>query len=154
MANTQHILKAIADLESQEISNVKATTKKHNIKRKTLENHQKSRLTSIEESISIYYQYLTNSQERALIQLINKLTNYRMSLTTIIIKNLIKEIREYTIEKNQIVSFVYRYKNKLKSLYLKSINNKYIKSKFIFIYKLFYKLVKFFFYITLLIILS
>ena len=59
-----------------------------------------------------------------------------------IIKNLIEEIRGYTIEKNQIVSFVYRHKNKLKSLYLKSINNKYTKSKYIPIYKLFYKLIK------------
>ena len=68
-----------------------------------------------------------------------------MSLTTIIIKNLIEEIREYTIEKNQIVSFVYKYKNKLKSLYLKNINNKYTKGEFSPIYKLFYKLVKFLF---------
>ena len=68
-----------------------------------------------------------------------------MPLTTIIIKNLIEEIREYTIEKNLIVSFVYRYKNKLKRLYLKSINNKYTKDKYIPIYKLFYKLIKYLF---------
>ena len=154
MGNTQRILEAITDLESQEVLNVKATAKRHNIKRKTLENHQKSRLISIEESISIYYQCLTNSQERALIQLINKLTNYRMSLTTTIIKNLTEEIRGYTIEKNQAVSFVYRHKNKLKSLYLKSINNKYTKGEFVPAYKLFYELVKSLFCIALIVILS
>ena len=39
MGNTQRILEAIADLESQEVPNVKATAEKHNVKRKTLENH-------------------------------------------------------------------------------------------------------------------
>ena len=145
MHNTQCILEAIADLESQEVSNVKATAEKHNIKRKTLENHWKSRLISIEKSISIHHQCLTNSQERALIQLINKLTDRRMPLTTVIIKNLTEEIREYTVGKNSIVSFVHRHKNKLKSLYLKSINNEYTKSEFAPVYKLFYKLVKSFF---------
>ena len=39
MCNTQRILKAIADLESQEVPNVKATAEKHFVTRKTLENH-------------------------------------------------------------------------------------------------------------------
>ena len=54
MANTQRILGVITDLESQEVPNVKATAEKHNIKRKTLENHWKSRSTLMEESISIH----------------------------------------------------------------------------------------------------
>ena len=40
------------------------------------------------------------------------------------------------------MSFVYRHKNKLKSLYLKIINNKYTKGEYIPTYKLFYELVK------------
>ena len=41
--------------------------------------------------------------------------------------------------------FVYRHKDKLKSLYLKSINNKRAKGIFAPAYKLFYKLVECFF---------
>ena len=52
------------------------------------------------------------------------------------------------------MSFVYRHKNKLKSLYLKSIDNKYTKGEFAPTYELFYELVEFFFYNTLLVILS
>ena len=142
MRNIHCIPEAIADLESQEVPNVKATTKKYDVTRKTLENQQKGKLILIEEFISTYCQCLTNPQERALIELINKLTDQRMPLTTAIIKNLTEEIRGCTIGKNWTASFVYRHKNKLKSLYLKSINNKHTKGEFPPVYKLFYELVK------------
>ena len=100
MRNTQLILDAIADLESQEVPNVKATAEKHNVARKTLENHWKGRSTTMEECISIHRQCLTNSQERALVQLINRLTDHRMPPTTVIVKNLAEEIRGCAIEKN------------------------------------------------------
>lgn len=67
-------------------------------------------------------------------------------------KNLIKEIKEYTIKKNQTVLFVNRYKYELKSLYLKNLNNKRIKGEYPTIYKYFYKLVKSNFCITFIII--
>ena len=54
----------------------------------------------IEEFISTYRQCLTNPQERALIELINKLTDQRMPLTTVIVKNLTEEIRGYAVGKN------------------------------------------------------
>ena len=68
-----------------------------------------------------------------------------MPPTTAIIKNLAEEIRGYTVGKNWIASFVHRHKNKLKSLYLKSIDNKCTKGEFAPTYKLFYELVKSFF---------
>ena len=42
----------------------------------------------------------TDSQEKALVALINDLTSRRISPTTAIVKNLAKEIRGYLIKKN------------------------------------------------------
>ena len=100
MRNIDRIPEAIADLESQEVPNVKATAEKYDVTRKTLENQWKGKSISMEECISIYRQCLTNSQERALVELIIHLTNLRMPLTTAIIKNLAEEIRGSQVRKN------------------------------------------------------
>ena len=68
-----------------------------------------------------------------------------MPPTTTIIRNLAEEIRGYTVGKNWTASFVYRHKDELKSLYLKSIDNKRIKGEYPPAYKLFYELVECFF---------
>ena len=65
-----------------------------------------------------------------------------MPLTTAIVKNLAEEIRGYTVGKNWTASFVNRYKHELKSLYLKSIDNKRVKGEYPAAYKYFYELVK------------
>ena len=54
----------------------------------------------MKEVVSMYRQCLTNLQERALVQLINKLTNYRIPPIIVIVKNLVEKIREYVVEKN------------------------------------------------------
>ena len=68
-----------------------------------------------------------------------------MPLTTAIVKNLTEEIRGYAVGKNWTTSFMKHHKHKLKSLYLKSINNKYTKGEYSPSYELFYKLVKCYF---------
>ena len=100
MRNLHRIPEAIADLESQVVPNVKATAEKYDVTRKTLENRWKGKSTSMEEAISVHRQCLTNSQERALVQLINRLTDRNMPLTTVIVKNLVEEIRGYAVGKN------------------------------------------------------
>jgi hypothetical protein len=47
-----------------------------------------------------YRQCLTNSQEKALIAIINDLTDWNMPLTTAIVKNLAEEIRGCAVRKN------------------------------------------------------
>ena len=145
MRNIDCIPKAIADLESQEVPNVKATAEKYDVERKTLENRWKGKSASMEEAVSIHRQCLTNSQERALVQLINKLTDHRMPPTTAIVRNLAEEIRGALVGKNWAKSFVHRYKDKLKSVYLKSIDNKRVKGEYPPAYEVFYQLVKCFF---------
>ena len=61
MRNIHRIPEAIADLESQEHPNVKATAEKYDVERKTLENRWKGKSTLMEECISIHRQCLTNS---------------------------------------------------------------------------------------------
>ena len=74
-----------------------------------------------------------------------------MPPTTTIVKNLAEEIRGYAIGKNWPANFVHRHDYELKSLYLKSIDNKRVKGEFPTAYELFFELVKCYF--TLLFIL-
>ena len=67
MPNIDRIPEAIADLNSQEVPNIKATTKEYRVVRKTLEYRWKGKTTSMAEAISQHRQCLTNAQERALI---------------------------------------------------------------------------------------
>jgi hypothetical protein len=142
MPNNHRIAEAIADLESQEVPNVKKTAKKYGLKRTTLGKRWAGKTTSMDEYISTHRQCLTNSQEKALIQLINNLTERRMPPTTAIVKNLAEEIRGRAVGKNWTASFVARHKHELKSLYLKSIDNKRVKGEYSPAYKHFYKLVE------------
>jgi hypothetical protein len=48
----------------------------------------------------MYRQTLTNAQEKALIRIINRLTEHRMPLTFVIITDLTEKIRGATIKKN------------------------------------------------------
>ncbi|TAQ86407.1 hypothetical protein B7494_g5258 [Chlorociboria aeruginascens] len=140
MRNIDRIVEAIADLESQEAPNVAATARKFDINRKTLENRWKGKSVPIREAISMHRQCLTNSQERSLIAFINKLTSYRMPPTTAIVKNLAEEIRGRAVGKNWTAQFVHRHQDELKSLYLKGMDQKRIKSEFPKAYELFYQL--------------
>jgi hypothetical protein len=72
-----------------------------------------------------------------------------MLLTIAIVKNLAEEIRRYVVRKNWTASFVKRHKNVLKSLYLKSINNKRVKEEYLLVYKHFFDLVKCYFALLL-----
>jgi hypothetical protein len=100
MRNIYRIPEAIADLETQERPNIKATAEKYEVKRKTLENRWKGKSVLIKKAVSTYRQCLTNSQEKALIAIINDLTDRNMPLTTAIVKNLAEEIRGYAVRKN------------------------------------------------------
>jgi hypothetical protein len=86
MRNIHRIPEAIADLESQDVPNVKATAEKYDVNRNTLGNRWKEKSTSMEACVSSDRQCLTNSQKRALVQIINKLTDRRIPPTTAIVK--------------------------------------------------------------------
>jgi hypothetical protein len=54
----------------------------------------------MEEAISTHCQALTNTQEKALIYIINRLTDRKMPPTSVIVKNLVEEIRGAPVGKN------------------------------------------------------
>jgi hypothetical protein len=145
MRNIEAIPAAIADLESQERPNVKATAEKYGVERKTLENRWKGKSVSMAEDRSANRQCLTNAQEKALIELIDKLTKRRLPPTTAIVKNLAEEIRGAPVGKNWTSSFIHRHQDVLKSLYLTCIDNKRVKGEYRPAYELFYTLVEYFF---------
>jgi hypothetical protein len=61
MLNIDRIPEAVADLDTQEVPNVKATAEKYGVNRKTLENRWKGKSVSMQEAVSTYRQCLTNS---------------------------------------------------------------------------------------------
>ena len=100
MPNLHRIPEAITDLETQEVPNIAETTRKYGLVPHTLGNQWKGRTTSIAEAVSETRQALTNAQEKALISIINKLSDRRIPPTSVIIKNLIEEIRGAPVRKN------------------------------------------------------
>jgi hypothetical protein len=142
MPNNHLIPDAIADLESQETLNLTTTAKKYGVDRSTLGRRWKGKTISIEECVSTYHQCLTGSQEKYLVQLINKLTDHGMPPTSRIVKNLMEEIRRCAVGKNWTASFVSRHKHELKSLYLNSIDNLHVKGEYPAAYELFFNLVR------------
>ena len=142
MPNNHLIPDAIADLESQEAPNLTATAEKYGVDRSTLGRRWKGKTTSMEECVSTYRQCLTSSQEKCLVQLINKLTDPGMPPTSRTVKNLAEEIRGCVVGKNWTASFVSRHKHELKSLYLNSIDNLRVKGEYPAAYELFFDLVR------------
>ena len=86
--------------------------------------------TSKQEATSIYHKLLTDTQEEALIDQINKLITRGLPTTTYIIKNLAEEMIGRDVNKNWIAGFVQRHLSRLKSLYLRNIDNLRIKSEY------------------------
>jgi transposase-like protein len=149
MPNLNRIPEAIADLDAQKVPNIRKTAAKYGLCAHTLGNRWKGRTTSMEEAVSIHRQALTNSQEKALIQVINQLTDRKMPPTSAIVKNLAEEIRGAPVGKNWVGSFVQRHQDILKSVYLKNMEAKRIKGEYPPTYEYFFKLVLCYFILLL-----
>ena len=115
MPNNDRIPEAIADLDTQECPDLTTTAIKYGVLRKTLENRWKGKTISIQDANSQYRQALTNAQEKALIGIINNLTNRNMPPTSAIVKNLAEEIRGGLIGKNWTSGFLKWHKDELRS---------------------------------------
>jgi Tc5 transposase DNA-binding domain len=142
MPNNHCIPEAIADLETQEVPNIAATAKKYGLDRTTLSRRWRGKTVSMEECVSTHRQCLTNTQEKVLVDLINRLTDRGMPPTPRVVKNLAEEIRGCQVGKNWTGSFVQRHQKELKSLYLRCIDNLRVKGEYPPAYQLFYDLVK------------
>jgi hypothetical protein len=130
MVNEQDMEKALDALDRQLIPNYAEIGKKFGIDRTTLMRRHKGISTSKQEATSIYHKLLTDTQEEALIDQINKLTTRGLPPTTHIVKNLAEEIIGRDVNKNWTAGFVQRHSSRLKSLYLRNIDNLRMKSEY------------------------
>ena len=96
---------------------------------------------SKEAAISEYWQKLTNAQEEVLIERINWLTDRALPPTPTIVHNLAEKIIHGPIGKNWVAEFVKRHQDKLKSIYLRTINQQRVQSEYAPSYQLCYDLV-------------
>lgn len=90
------------------------------------------------EAQSLYHQALTNTQEEVLISHINKLTDRGMPPTSYIVKNLAEEIKGGSVGKNWVAQFCKRHKLRLKSAYLRNIDNLRASAEYAPMFILFY----------------
>ena len=93
-------------------------------------------------SSSCSHATLTSAEEETLIAHINKLTDRGMPLTSSIVRNLVEEIRGEKVGKNWTGQFIRRHKNRLRSLYLRNIDNLRVTAEYAPMFTLFFALVK------------
>ncbi len=132
---------AVADLHQQEKPNFKATARKHAVNSTTLKRRYQGRQLSKQAASSEYRQCLTLAQEETLIGLINSLTDRGIPPTSQIVRNLAQEMIGRPVGKNWTGDFVKRYKNRLRSLYLRNIDSQRMKAEYAPLFKQFYDLV-------------
>jgi hypothetical protein len=129
---------ALAALESQMPPMYRRTASEFKINHTTLRRRFLGLQLSRSEAVSETHKRLTNIQEEVLIKHINDLSNRGIFPTTQIVKNLAEEIIQDSLGKNWVGNFVCRKKDKLKSLYLRNIDNMRIKADYVPNFKLFY----------------
>lgn len=122
MVNEADIQKALDDLESQEVPNYSATAKKFKIDRRTLQRRHKGISKPKESAYSESHMLLTIEEEEVLVQHINNLSDRGLPPTPQILRNLVFEIAKKQPGKNWVAAFCKRHQDKIKSLYLRAID--------------------------------
>jgi hypothetical protein len=134
---------ALADLASQLKPNYSATARKHSVERTTLAKRHRGQTLSIQGASSEYRQRLTYAQEEALIKQINRLTDRSIPPTSQMVRNLAEELAGSSVGKNWTSDFVRRHRDRLKSLYLRNMDQLRTKSEYAPLFKQFYDLVEY-----------
>jgi hypothetical protein len=112
----------VNDLESQEVPNYSAAARQFKIDRKTLQRRHKGISKPRERAYSESHMLLTIEQEEALIQHINNLSDRGLPPTPQFLTNLVLEIVKKQPGKNWVATFCKRHQNKIRSLYLRAID--------------------------------
>jgi hypothetical protein len=106
---------------------------------------QQSRTLAVADTL----RRLSMQQEELLVGRINKLSDRGLPPTSHIAKNLAEEFIKDVLGKNWVGQFVKRHKDRLKSLYLRNMDNVRVKAEYAPIFKQFYDLVIYHFFIVL-----
>ncbi|KAF4625745.1 hypothetical protein G7Y89_g12419 [Cudoniella acicularis] len=129
---------AIAAIKSGECTNCSNAAAKYGCDRSALSKRLRGLTKSKKEANSFWHQCLTNEQEEILITRINNLTDRGMPPTSHIVKNLAEEIRGASVGKNWVGQFVRRHGIRLKSLYLRNIDNLRVSAEYAPMFILFF----------------
>ena len=132
---------ALADLNRQDKPNFLGTAKKYGLVGSTLRRRYQGKTMSRVAANSEYRQNLTFAQEEVLIGQINRLTDRGLPPTNQMVRNFAEEILNRPIGKNWAGDFVKRYKGRLTSLYLHTIDKDRINAEYAPMFKQFYDLV-------------
>ena len=119
---------ALAALKSQKLPLYRCTARIHFVNHTTLRRRFLGLQLSRAEAVSETHKQLTNVQENVLVQHINDLFKRGIFPTTQIVKNLAEEIIQDKLRKNWVGGFVHQNKDVLQSLYLRNIDNMYVKA--------------------------
>jgi hypothetical protein len=122
MANEADIAKAISDLDSMEKPNFFAVAKKYNVNRTTLTRRYKGQTVSNREATSVFKQLLTDAQEDVLLEHISKLTARGLPPTPQMLRNIVIKAVGHDIGECWVRRFCHRHEDRIKSLYLRGID--------------------------------
>jgi hypothetical protein len=140
-ANSKRIDAAIAAIRRGEFSDYASAAAEYECHPSAVSRRIRGLTKSREAATSLWRQCLTSEQEEVLIQRINDLTNRGMPPTSQIVKNLAEEIRGAGVGKNWVGQFVKRHGIKLKSLYLRNIDNLRAGAEYAPMFQLFFSVV-------------
>ncbi|KAF4627253.1 hypothetical protein G7Y89_g10904 [Cudoniella acicularis] len=129
---------AVAALKRGEFTNYSNAATKYGCDRTSLSKRMRGLTKSKKEANSLWHQCLTSEQEEVLITRINSLTDRGMPPTSHIVKNLAEEIKGASVGKNWVGQFVKRHGIRLKSLYLRNIDNLRVSAEYAPMFILFF----------------
>jgi hypothetical protein len=135
------VTEAVLAIRSGEYTDYSNAAKKFHCSHTAVMRRIKGLTKTRQEANSFYHQCLTNDQEEVLISRINKLTDRGLPPTSHIVRNLAEEIRGEYIGKNWTGQFVKRHKDRLKSAYLRNIDNIQFSAEYAPMFILFFTLV-------------
>jgi hypothetical protein len=138
---SSRIDKAVAAIQRGEFTHYADAAREFKCNRSAVSRRIRSLTKSKKEANLFWHQYLTIKQEKCLIHRINTLTDRGMPPTSYIIKNLAEEIKGGPLEKNWVGQFVKRHSIRLKSLYLRNIDNLRASAEYAPIFQLFFSVV-------------
>ena len=132
---------AMEDIGKQTSPNWLGTARKFQVDRTTLQRRftgvQQDRTTAHVES----HQCLSKAQEETLIGYINSLTDRSIPPTNQIVRNLAEELIKRPVHKTWVSDFIKRHQDRLRSVYLRTIDSKRVKADSIPSLEHFYSLV-------------
>lgn len=135
---------AVAAIQRGEFTDYANAARKYGCSRTAVSRRVRGLTKTKREANSFWHQCLTIEQEEVLIDRINYLTDRAMPPTSHIVRNLAEEIKGGPVGKNWVGQFVKRHGIRLKSLYLRNIDNLRSGAEYAPMFQLFFNVVSHF----------